>query len=299
MWQDAAKTMLTTYSDEGFVSADYARELTAARTQAIEVERTSDDPPERIAEWLGSVSDRALHQLNLELTLDLMRIEEDAEAWESIGTLAAREIERCVLTSELGSAQQLADGIAGAATGDRPALHATAQRVQARLAGGAFSRHVVAQLRKAPEAEVAALSRLCQTVGPPLVRPLAETLANEDHVQAIRRLRELLIGFGAAGRQAVEHAEELDQPRRPPHGHRPVAGLRGQRGAARAGGDAERRRSPGAAGFDSRHRADRHQGSLRHAGTRLRIERGHSRHGGHASWCRCAIRRPSRRCATC
>jgi HEAT repeat protein len=141
-----------------------------------------------------------------------MRIEEDAEAWESIATLAAREIERCVLTSELGSAQQLADSIAGAAAGDRAALHATAQRVQARLAGGAFSRHVVAQLRKAPEAEVAALSRLCQTVGPPLVRPLAETLANEDHVQAIRRLRELLISFGAAGRQAVETLKSSSNP---------------------------------------------------------------------------------------
>ena len=66
IWQDAAKTMLTTYSDEGFVSADYARELTAARTQAIEVERTSDDPPERIAEWLRTVSEPALHDLDLE-----------------------------------------------------------------------------------------------------------------------------------------------------------------------------------------------------------------------------------------
>ena len=212
IWQDAAKTMLATYSDEGFVSADYARELTAARTQAIEVERTSDDPPERIAEWLRSVSEPALHHLNLSLTLDLMRIEHDPEAWESIGTLAAREIERCVLTNDLGSAQLLAESIAGAATGDRAALHQTAQRVQARLAGGAFSRHVVAQLRKAPETEVAALSRLCQTVGAVMVRPLAETLANEEHVHTIRRLRELLIGFGTAGRQAVEPLKNSPNP---------------------------------------------------------------------------------------
>ena len=135
--------------------------------------------------------------------MDLLRIEDDAEAWETIGTLAAREIEHAVLTSDLAGAQQLADSIAGAATGE-PALHAAAQRVQARLAGGAFSRHVVGQLRKAPEAEVAALSRLCLTAGPAMVRPLAETLANEDHVHTIRRLRELLISFGGAGRQAVE-----------------------------------------------------------------------------------------------
>jgi hypothetical protein len=212
MWQDTAKTMLATYSDEGFVSADYARELTAARTQAIEVERTSDDPPDRIAEWLSTISERALFDLDHQLTLDLMRIEEDPEVWETIGNLAARDIERCVLSNDLPTAQQLANGVSGVASGERAALHASAHRVQARLAGGAFSRHVVAQLRKASEGEVAALSRLCLSVGPGLVRPLAETLANEDHVHTIRRLRELLISFGSAGRQAVEPLKNSSNP---------------------------------------------------------------------------------------
>ena len=64
---------------------------------------------------------------SISTTLDLLRIEDDAEAWETIGTLAAREIEHAVLTSDLAGAQQLADSIAGAATGER-ALHAAAQR---------------------------------------------------------------------------------------------------------------------------------------------------------------------------
>jgi len=210
IWQDAAKTMLATYSDEGFVPDDYARELTAARTQAIEVERTSDDPPERIAAWLGSVNERALHELNLTLTVDLLRIEDNPEIWETIGGLAAREIERYVLAGELASAEQLAEGLS-AVTG-RPALQAPAQRILSRLAGGAFPRHIVGQLRKAPEAEVAALRRLCEKVGPVMVRPLAETLANEDHVHTIRRLRELLTGFGVAGRQAVEPLKNSSNP---------------------------------------------------------------------------------------
>ena len=210
IWQDAAKTMLATYSDEGFVPDDYARELTAARTQAIEVERTSDDPPERIAAWLGSVNERALQALNLTLTLDLLRIEENPEIWETIGGLAALEIERNVLAGELPGAEQMADGLS--AITDRPALQAPAQRVLSRLAGGAFPRHVVGQLRKASEAEVAALRRLCEKVGPVMVRPLAETLANEDHVHTIRRLRELLTGFGAAGRHAVEPLKNSNNP---------------------------------------------------------------------------------------
>lgn len=212
IWQDAAKTMLATYSDEGFVSADYARELTAARTQAVEVERSSDDPPERVAEWLSTVSERALQELDLNLTLDSMRIEEEPEAWESIGTLAAREIERCVLTGALSAAQRLADSLASAAGGDRPELQPAAQRVVARLAAGPFTRHIAAQLRKAHETDVAGLSQLCQTIGPSMVRPLAETLAIEDHVHTIRRLRELLIGFGVAGRHAVEPLKNSSNP---------------------------------------------------------------------------------------
>jgi hypothetical protein len=210
IWQDAAKTMLATYSDEGYVPEDYARELTAARSQAIEVERTSDDPPERIAAWLGSVNERALYLLDLAVTLDLLRIEENPETWESIAMLAAREIERCVLAGELPGAEQLVEGLTSVTA--RPALQAPAQRIVSKLASGALPRYIVSQLRKAPEAEVTALRRLCEKVGPVLVRPLAETLANEDHVHTIRRLRELLTSFGAAGRQAVEPLKNSNNP---------------------------------------------------------------------------------------
>ena len=212
MWQDATKTMLATYPTKAScrpITPGNSRPRAPRRSRSSGL---SDDPPERIAEWLRTISERALRDLDLSLTLDLLRIEEGAEAWATIGTLAAQEIERYVLTNELAGAQQLADGIAGAAAGERVALHATAQRVQTRLAAGAFSRHVAAQLHKATEADAAALSRLCLTLGPVMVRPLAETLANEDHVPTIRRLREVLISFGTAGRQAVEPLKNSPNP---------------------------------------------------------------------------------------
>ena len=59
---------------------------------------------------------------------------------------------------------------------------------------------------------MAALSHLCSTIGPAIVRPLAETLATEDHVHTIRRLRELLLSFGVAGRQAVEPLKNAQNP---------------------------------------------------------------------------------------
>jgi HEAT repeat protein len=53
---------------------------------------------------------------------------------------------------------------------------------------------------------------LCQAVGPVIVRPLAEALAVEENNKAIRRLRELLLGFGAAGRQSVEQLKTSSNP---------------------------------------------------------------------------------------
>src|SRR4029434_3486107 len=57
LWHSAAD-MLTSYSDASFVSEEYGKELTAARAQALEVERVPDDPPERVHAWLGPLSSR-------------------------------------------------------------------------------------------------------------------------------------------------------------------------------------------------------------------------------------------------
>src|SRR6185436_4174857 len=47
-WDQIAEQMLTSYSDEPYVTNAYARELSSTRAQALDVEQVSDDPPERI-----------------------------------------------------------------------------------------------------------------------------------------------------------------------------------------------------------------------------------------------------------
>jgi HEAT repeat protein len=59
---------------------------------------------------------------------------------------------------------------------------------------------------------VDAFNRVCHTIGPSVVRPLAITLAAEENARAIRRLRELLLAFGAAGRQSVEQLKHSPNP---------------------------------------------------------------------------------------
>ena len=53
VWTSSSE-MLMSYSDAKFVSEGYARELTAAQTQAIDVDKIGDDPPVRIRAWVAT-----------------------------------------------------------------------------------------------------------------------------------------------------------------------------------------------------------------------------------------------------
>ena len=212
LWQNAA-SMLMNYSDKPYVSAEYARELSEARTQAIEVDRISDDPPERIQAWLASVGEDAVRHLDLQLLLDLLRLEPEPAAWRAIADVATTEIERLTLLGDARSARRLLDAIARE-HGDegREALRPAAASAFERLTAGPLVRHVVLQLRKVEDKDVEDFTAVCQTLGPSVVRGLAEALASEENKRAVRRLRELLVSFGAAGRQAVEQLKNSRNP---------------------------------------------------------------------------------------
>jgi HEAT repeat protein len=212
LWKSAAD-MLTSYTDASFVSDEYGKELTAARAQALEVERVSDDPPERVSAWVATVSEQALHDLDLDLLRDLLRIEDDPALWEGIATVVVGEIERRTLNAETPGAHALAEALVRDTSPEgRAALRPVATRTIERLAAGPLVKHIGANLRKAEDAEVEALNRLCHTIGAGVVRPLAEMLAVEENPRATRRLRELLLGFGAAGRQSVEKLKHSSNP---------------------------------------------------------------------------------------
>jgi HEAT repeat protein len=212
LWHSAAD-MLTSYSDASFVSDEYGKELTAARSQALEVERVSDDPPERVQAWVATVSEPALQDLDLNMLRDLLRIEGDPALWEAMAAIVVTEIERRTMQGDALSAHALAEALVReiAAEG-RPALRAGATKCLERLAAGPLVRHVGLHLRKADDSGVEAFTRLCHTIGAGVVRPLAELLASEEHPKATRRLREMLIGFGAAGRQTVEKLKNSNNP---------------------------------------------------------------------------------------
>jgi hypothetical protein len=196
LWKHVTE-LLTTYSDAKFVTDDYGLELATVRAQAIEVERVSDDPPERIRAWVATVSESAIRHLDHQVLLDLLTLERRPEAWRHVLESAVRSVDEAILTGHLTIAHQVLDAIV-AASNEGP-FREMAQEGLKRLRSGPVTRHVVLFIRQAQDAQVQTISAFCRTLGPSVIGPLAEALACEQGA-AFKRLRDVLLSFGAAAR---------------------------------------------------------------------------------------------------
>jgi HEAT repeat protein len=210
LWKTAAD-MLTSYSDEKYVSESYARKLSAARTQAIAVERVSDDPPERIGAWVTSVGTVEVRTLDLRLLLDLLTVEQDPEKWKAVTVPVVGHIEDLLLVGDFTGAIQLTTLLAAEANGDG-GRRAAAAAALASLADGVMMMHVVTHLRSVDDADAEQLQKVCYLVGPSIVNGLAEALAGEKRAVARQRFTQILLGFGAAGKTAVEQLRTSANP---------------------------------------------------------------------------------------
>ena len=195
--------MLTSYSDETFVSNDYARELSNARTQPVDVEQTSDDPPDRIAVWLSSVGDSALRALDRTLLVDLLTIESDPLRWRDMADTVVAHAEDLVRVGYFEDAWLLVE--AAIDEGARvPVRQPHATSALERFGRGAMMKHVATDLRSGSDRSYERFKRLCHAIGPPVIPPLAEALAVEQDARSRRRLRDILVGFGPRGRESVQ-----------------------------------------------------------------------------------------------
>jgi hypothetical protein len=210
LWK-SAEQLLTTYSDSSFVSDEYAKELSTARQHAIEVERVSDDPPERISVWLGTVTEGELRKLDQQLLLDLLQIEKREDAWRKVLDTAVGHVNHLVMTGNLPFAQEMLDSIVAAGAEEQPFSKAARDGLE-RLRKGPVMKNVVVLIRQAQDSELQAISNFCRTMGPTVIGSLAEAFATEQGKGTVKRLREILLSFGAAGRA---YADELRGSKNP------------------------------------------------------------------------------------
>ena len=202
LWK-RVEAMLASYSDEKFVSEGYARELSGAREKAVDVESISDDPPERVQTWLATVADSSLRGLDHLLLQDLLRIEEDGARWRDVADTVVAHAEDLVRVGYFEQALRLAGTVV--VEGERvPARAAGSKAALERFGRGNTIRQAAKQLRTADDATYERFKKLSHAVGPSVIAPLAEALSAEQDARSRRRLRDILVEFGAAGRESVQ-----------------------------------------------------------------------------------------------
>ena len=228
VWTSSSE-MLMSYSDAKFVSEGYARELTTAQSQAMEVEKIGDDPPVRIRAWLATVSDTEIRALDQHLILDLLRIETRPEAWAGVLDTAINLIDQLVLVGDVTLASQLLEAIIATSRDEQAPFQAPAAAGVTKLVGGPMVRHLSIFLQKATDAEFAIAKKMCTLIGPSLVKPMADALMGEDNARIVRRLRDILVSFGPAAR---EYLNELKSSRNPAVRRAAIDLLRGLAGDA-------------------------------------------------------------------
>ena len=213
VWNHIAEKLLTSYSDKPWVSEDYGRELSGARTQAVDVERVSDDPPERVSAWLSTIATTALRTLDLTLVLDLLRIEDNDERWGELMGPVVSLLEDLLLVGDFDAATELLTLVVQEATGNGSKSHRQAATIAIdMLVAGSMMRHIVTHLATIDDQQFERLKTLCVSLGEVLVRPLAEALSVEERPRTRQRLTAILLAFGAVARRTIERLKSSQNP---------------------------------------------------------------------------------------
>ena len=202
LWERVER-MLTSYSDAPYVSAEYSRELSSTRTRAIDVEAAGDDPPERINVWLSTVNDGALRTLDFQLLSDLLALESEPARWRDVADIVVHHADDLIRVGHFDHAWRLIETLSAEAE-TVPERQEPARRALDVFGSGAMMKHVPRHLRTADDDVYERFMRVCHAIGPVIIPPLAEVLAAEQDARSRHRLRDILVGFGPAGRDAVQ-----------------------------------------------------------------------------------------------
>src|SRR5262249_42176941 len=147
VWNNVAQKLLTAYSDKPYVSEEYARQLSFARTRAVDLEHSGDDPPERLSAWINTVATSALRTLDLTLLLDLLTIEDDDKKWAALTPTVVNVLEDLLLVGDFEAAAQLLAAIVRESTGEgSKGRRQAALTAIDMLVAGSMLRHIVSHL---------------------------------------------------------------------------------------------------------------------------------------------------------
>ncbi len=203
-WQQS-EGMLLAYSDKAFVSDEYNVELGRLTGRAVDLDKDHTDPGEVMAAWRASVDDESVRLLDATLIADLMNLQQDLTLWRDLAGLVLERVSLLLVVGDFPAAALLAEALRSQAESHRePDIRSEAEETLRNFLTPSTMRHVASHLDTSDKRVVEAARRFCVALGTIAIRPLAEVLSREERHRPRTHLIDVLTGFGAAGRQAVE-----------------------------------------------------------------------------------------------
>jgi hypothetical protein len=194
---------LETLVDRRFISEQYGDELHDVKDRAA-AWVAPDDPPERLAAWVGSISSESVKELDLLLLEDMVRAEtETARLRKVLDILQAHVLEAAEAAEWTGAARTL-DAIqaVGAQSADRTLGLLSAEALQ-KLGTSPAAELALAALVRPDAAQADVIVAVLAVIGAPLMPAVAGRWAAERQPATRARLERAVAAAGKAGRDGL------------------------------------------------------------------------------------------------
>ena len=195
---------LEAYVDRRFISEQYGDELHEVQDRDAGAALGTDDPPERLAAWIASISDEVVRELDLRLLSDLVRSETDGGRLRKILEILQAHVLEAAEAGEWGGVARMLDAIqaAGAQSVDRTLPVLAAETVQ-KLGASPAAQSALAALPDATPAGADVLVAVLAAIGAPLMPAVAERWAAEREPSVRARFERAVAAAGRAGRDGL------------------------------------------------------------------------------------------------
>ena len=202
-WEELERN-LEAHSDRQFVPERYAHELQSANTGANTAVRHVLDPPERIATWLQSIEGETVDKLDVQMLLDLARVETESVRAGAVLEILHGHVVEAADAGNWTDAARIAEAIRQVASesGDTP-RRSSATDVLQKLGGSAAAQDALAQIANAEPMRSDAMTRLLGAIGPGLVPAIVARWEADSDASARSRLEGLVAACGEPGRREL------------------------------------------------------------------------------------------------
>ncbi len=206
---------LEAYADPRFVSDEYLNELHSVQVRADRLGKDAAAPPELLAEWVRSIDDGQILELDSQLIADLVRLETDyGRSRKLLETLQADALDAAAKGDWPGVARAVELLGRAASEGADSMVREAAAEILQRLSKSPLPVRALEMLPDADPPLFEALSRALSRIGTSLLPAIAARWAADRGTTLRPRLEQVVVASGRQGREPLRRllASEAESP---------------------------------------------------------------------------------------